>query len=307
MAAQPPSVRPASFIKDSPLRPRIATLSLACLVGLGCSAAGLELANYAFYGMTPTPDGSRLRMVNVTERVSRTTGADTIAVAEGEFRIDTVRMNGERNWLATRRSVDELGLPVLDSIWMDRYTLRTFRSVQRDRRGVTEMDYNRRVIRSSRIRPDGKRESWRGMHMAEPYGLLGIEIVLGAMPLRLGFAGTLPVASGLGDVEQHLRFQVVDDVQERSPVRGGVSFRSVWLVQAHLGSETLHFWVDPEERAVVRRTIPGPDATRLVVARGPTVPRINTFPVEPLVRDRGPGVIRQGGSNVPVAASPEGP
>jgi hypothetical protein len=145
--------------------------------------------------MTPTPDGSRLRVINVTERVTRASGGDTVEVAEGEFRIDTVRMNGERNWLATRKSVDERGFPVLDSIWMDRYTLRTIRSVQRGRNGVTELEFNRRAVRSRRVTADGKREGWRGMHQSEPYGLLGIEIVLGAMPLRLGFSGTLPVAS----------------------------------------------------------------------------------------------------------------
>jgi hypothetical protein len=293
--------------KDCPLRPSQLSIALACLVGLGCSAAGLELENYAFYGMTPTPDGSRLRMINVTERVSRTTNGDTVQVAEGEFRIDTVRVNGERHWLASRKSVDVRGLPVLDSIWMDRYTLRTLRSVTRDQSGVTELEYNRRAIRSRRVTPDGKREGWRGMHQAEPYGLLGIEIVLGAMPLRLGFSGTLPVASGMGDREQDLRFQVVDHTQEPRHVAGGVTFRSVWLVQAHLGRETLHFWVDPEERAVVRRTVPGPNETHMVFARGPAVPRVNTFPVEPLVRERGRGVIRQGASTQPVAATPEGP
>lgn len=266
--------------------------------------AGLELENYAFYGMTPTPDGSRLRLINVTERVTRTTNGDTVEVAEGEFRIDTVRVEGERVWLATRRSVDELGQPVLDSIWLERYTLRTLRSVQRDRNGVTELEFNRRAVRSRRVTPDGKHEGWRGMHQAEPYGLLGIEIVLGAMPLRLGFSGTLPVASGLGEKEQELRFQVVDHTQEPRHVAGGVVYRPVWLVQARLGRETLHFWVDPEERSVVRRTVPGPDATNMVIARGPTVPRINTFPVEPLSRDRNVRIIRQSGTSDPTAASP---
>ena len=293
--------------KDCPLRPSTLSFALACLAGLGCSAAGLELENYAFYGMTPTPDGSRLRMINVTERVSRTTAGDTVEVAEGEFRIDTVRIAGERNWLATRKSVDERGLPVLDSIWMERYTLRTIRSVQHDRNGTTELEFNRRSVRSQRIKPDGRREGWRGMHQAEPYGLLGIEIVLGAMPLRLGFSGTLPVASGLGEEQQELRFEVVDHTQEPRHVAGGVVYRPVWLVQAKLGRETLHFWVDPEERSVVRRTVPGPDATQMVIARGPAVPRINTFPVEPLARERSRGVIRQGGSTQPVAATPEGP
>lgn len=257
--------------------------------------------------MTPTPDGSRLRTFNVTELVSRATGGDTVEVAEGEFRLDTVTIDGGRHWLATRRSVDARGLPVLDSIWMDRYTLRTFRSVQRDRNGVTELVYNRRSIRSRRVRPDGRTEGWRGMHQAEPYGLLGIEIVLGAMPLRLGFTGTLPIASGLGDQQQEFRFEVVDHTQEPRHVAGGVIYRAVWLVQANVGRETMHFWVDPEERAVVRRTMPGPDETRMVVARGNAVPRINTFPVEPLVREGSRGVIRQSGSSQPVAASPEGP
>jgi hypothetical protein len=269
--------------------------------------AGLELENYAFYGQTPSPDGSRLRVINVTERVSRVTASDTVELAEGEFRIDTVRLGGERHWLASRRSVDALGQPVLDSIWMDRFTLRTIRSVQRNHLGVTELEFNRRAVRSRRTTPDGKQQGWRGMHMAEPYGLLGIEIVLGAMPLKLDYAGTLPVARGLGDRELEFRFRVINHVLEPRQVAGGVTYRSVWLVEAMVDRETMLFWVDPEERSVVRRTAPGPNQSNLLVAMGPVVPRIRTFPVEPLARDRARGVIRQGTSSQPVAASPEVP
>ena len=244
--------------------------------------------------------------MNVLERVSRATDGDTVVVAEGEFRIDTARAGTERIWIVTRRSVDELGEPVLDSIWMDRYTLRTLRSVQRNRQGVTQIEYNRRSVRSLRVTPEGRRQQWRGLLDAEPYGLLGIEIVLGALPLRLGAGGSLPVVGGRADRLQWLHFEVVDHTLEPRQVAGGVLFQPVWLLQASLGNQLLHFWVDPEERAVVRRNLPGPDNTRMVVARGPKVPRVNAFPVEPLARDRPSRVIRQGGTNNPVAASPEG-
>lgn len=255
---------------------------LALFAALGCSAAGLELQNYAFYGASPTPDGGRLRPVNVLEKVSWTAGADTLSRSEGEFRIDTIRINGQRNWLISRSSFDSEGRPVLDSIWMDRYTLHTIKSVRTDHQGVTTLEYNRRGVRSQRIAPDGKRSSWRGLHEAEPYGLLGVEVILGALPMRLGAGGSLAVVSGMGDQLQWLHFQVVDQTQEPRSVAGGVIYRPVWLVQARLDGQSLYYWVDADERAVLRRTGPGPDRTQMLVMRGPRVPRVNYFPVEPI-------------------------
>src|SRR5690606_11078228 len=87
--------------KDSELR-TTAFLALAALTTMGCSVAGLELQNYSFYGAIPQPDGARIRPIDVVEKVSWTAGNDTLAKYEGEFRIDTVRINGERNWLISR-------------------------------------------------------------------------------------------------------------------------------------------------------------------------------------------------------------
>lgn len=265
---------------------------------MACSAVGWELQNYGFYGINPTPDGGRLKPINVTERVSRTAGADTVAVSEGEFRIDTLRQGINRIWLVTRASVDADGQPVLDSIWMDRYSLRTVRSVTHDRNGVTELRYNRRQVRYERTAPNGRRDAWRGMLDAEPYGLRGIEVVLGALPLRANAGGALPVAAGRGDVLQWLHFQVVDQVQEPRRVGGTIVYHPVWMVQAQLANQTLHYWIDPEERSVVRRTTPGPDNTRMLVSRSAPVPRVHLAPVEPLgAGDASFGVLRQSGSS----------
>lgn len=249
---------------------------------LGCSAAGLELQNYGFYGANPTPDGGRLKPVDAVERVRRPTGGDTLDVTEGEFRIDTARVEGQRVWLVTRGSVDLDGSPVLDSIWMDRYSLKTLRSVRRDSEGITRLEFNRRSVRSERITPDGKRLTWRGLHEGEPYGLAGIEVVIGAMPMRLNAGGSLPVVSGRGRYMDWLHYQVVEQTAEPRMVAGGVVYEPVWLVQGKLGGRTMHFWVDPEARRVVRRSTVTPDGGQLLVTLGPAVPRVRLFPVEPL-------------------------
>src|SRR5690606_20949412 len=129
---QPASLWPSrDSNKDLELR-TTAFLALAALTTLGCSAAGLELQNYSFYGAIPEPDGARLRPLDVVEKVSWTSGEDTLSKYDGEFRIDTVRISGERNWLISRTMVDNEGRTVIDSAWMDRYTLRTIRSVRHD-------------------------------------------------------------------------------------------------------------------------------------------------------------------------------
>lgn len=288
------------------LRIRVLALTGALLAATACSVARLELQNYAFYGAAPEPDGARLRPLNATERFTRTADGDTLAVAEGEFRIDSTRQADRRIWLVTRTSQDVEGRPLVDSIWMDRYTLRTIRSVQHSAEGRTELEYNRRSVRSERITPDGRRQTWRGLHDAAPYGLLGIEIVIGALPMRLGSVGGLPVVDGRGDRLRWLEFEIVEQTTEMRRMTGGTLPRPVWLIQGRLDGQTLHFWVDQEERVVTRRSVPGPDNTRLLVMRGPPVPRVQVAPVE-RIGDPLPSetrVLRQGTSSVPVASGP---
>jgi hypothetical protein len=220
--------------------------------------------------------------MEAVERVRRPLGGDTVDVAEGEMRVDTVRVEGQRAWLLTRSSVDLDGSPVRDSVWMDRFTLKTIRSVRRDSEGITRLAYNRRSVRSERITPDGKRLAWRGLHEGEPYGLMGIEIVIGAMPMRLRASGSLPVVSGRGRYMDWLHYEVIEQTSEPRMISGGVIFEPVWLVQGRLGGRTLHFWVDPEARRVVRRSTVGPSGERLMIALAPAVPRIQLFPVDPL-------------------------
>lgn len=292
--------------EDRALRLRHLAIIAATLLLPACSAARLELQNYAFYGESPTPDGARLSPVNVTERLTRTVGNDTLALTEGEFRIDTLRDGPRRIWLVTRTSADLEGRPVIDSVWMDRYSLRTIRSVQHSSEGRTELEFNRRAIRSVRVTPDGRRQTWRGMHDAEAYGLLGIEIVLGALPMRLGAAGALPVVDGRGDRMRWLSFEVVERTTEMRQLGGSVVARPVWLVQARLDGASLHFWVDTEERTVVRRSLPGPSNTRMMVMRGPSVPRVQLMPVERIGDglEQNGRVLRQGTTSIPAAGGP---
>src|SRR5690606_34678331 len=263
----------------------LSLLGLCAIAASACSFAGLELQNYAYYGESPTPDGGRLRPVNVREVFNFSVGGDSVGGAEGEFRIDTVRYKGERIWLVTRAAEDATGEATLDSIWMDRYDLRTIRTVRRNSEGTTTMEFNRRQVRTDRVTPDGKRRSWRGMHTAEPYSLVGIELVFGVLPLRLRATGAFPVVSGMGDILEWLSYEVVDVSQEARPVTGGVIFRPVWLVEATLGRERINFWIDPDDRAVIRRSLQGPNDTLMLVMRTGNVPRVEALPVAPLAAE----------------------
>ncbi len=289
------------------LRTAAVSLALTVLGCLGCSAAGLELQNYGFFGAIPQPDGARLRPLDVVEKVSWTAGADTLSRFDGEFRIDTVRIDGNRVWLLSRTTQDNQGRTVVDSAWLDRYTLRTIRSIRHDHKGRTEIEINRRSVKSRRTTPNGGEQGWHGLHDAAPYGLIGIEVVMGALPMRMGAGGSIAVVDGLGDRLQWLHYSVVDQTQEPRTVGSAVSFKPVWMVEAMMDGRTLYFWVDAEERAVVRRAIPGPDETRMLVLRGGRIPRINLFPVEPigggLPRDRSPGVIGQGTASTSMGGS----
>lgn len=208
--------------------------------------------------------------------------------AEGDFRIDTVSYGGERVWVVTRIAAAADGTPVLDSVWMDRWTLRTIRSVQRNSDGVTTMVFNRRQVRTERVTPDGRKRGWRGMHDAEPYALVGIELAFGVLPLRVRATGAFPVVFGMGDQLSWLSYEVVDVTQEPRTVTGGVIFRPVYQIQASLGRERINFWVDPEDRAVIRRSLQGPDDTRTLVLRTGNVPRVEQLPVVPLATEQLP-------------------
>ncbi len=292
---------PTSPAAEPTLRLSLRSLPILVILVAGCSAVGLELQNYGFFGANPTPNGGRLKPVNVVERVRRPIDGDTVDVLEGEFRLDTVRIKGERIWLVTRNSVDALGQPVLDSIWMDRYSLRTIRSVRHDSDGVTRLQFDRRSVRGEQITPDGHRRQWRGLHTAEPYGLAGIDVVLGAMPMRAGTGGALPVVTGIGDRMDWLQFEIVEQVSQPRMIRGGIVFEPVWVIQAKLGGHVLHYWVDPEARAVIRRTAVKPDGEHLLVIRGPAVIRVELAPVDPLPSSTGSG------SRPPLAPIDAGP
>jgi hypothetical protein len=258
----------------------------------------LELENYAFYGSNPTPDGRRLEPFNVVERVQRIEGSDTVEVREAEFQVDTVRIDGERVWVASRRYRDASGTQIVDSVWMERWTLHTLKSVRRDAAGVTTLEFNRRQVRSVRVTPDGERQSWKGLHEAEPYSMVGIDLVLGALPLREGASGALPVVDGRGRRMDWLRYSVTDRRPEARTVSGGFLFKPVYVVEVSFRGQTVRYWVDGEAKSVLRRQLAMAEGPPLLVVRGSPIPRLRMFPVEPL---RSPGardalpVLRQGG------------
>jgi hypothetical protein len=259
----------------------------------------MELENYAFYGSNPTPDGRRLTPFTVVERVQRIEGTDTIDVREAEFQMDTVRIDGERVWLGSRRFQDAEGSSVLDSVWLERWTLRTIKSVRRDRAGVTTLTFNRREVRSVRITPEGKRQTWKGLHAAETYSMVGIDLVLGALPLREGAAGALPVVSGRGQEMQWLRYRVVERRPEARTVTGGFLFKPIYVVEVTLAGVMTRYWIDGEAKSVIRHQLARADGPPLLVSRGAPVPRMRVFPVEPLggavMRRQSLPVLRQGG------------
>jgi hypothetical protein len=249
----------------------------------GCSAVGWELQNYAFYGETPRADGRRLKPINVVERIERIEGLDTALVREGEFQVDTMRIKGERLWVATRRSADSLGRPLLDSVWLDRYDLHTLRSWTMDGTGrQTRLKFDRRVVKAEIVDPAGRVRKHSLMHSAAPYGRVGIEVVLGALRWQREAKGALPVVSPDGREMSWLEYEVVDQTSEPRQVAGGMVFSNVWVVQVRLDGVQWRYWIDEVEHAVVRRSLPRPDGSRLVVARGRPVPKLALFAVEPL-------------------------
>jgi hypothetical protein len=258
---------------------------------------GMELENYAFYGVNPTADGRRLEVGNVVERVQRIEGTDTVDVTEGEFQIDTVRVDGTRLWVATRRSTDNNGEPILDSVWLDRFTLRTIKSFRQDSTGSTWLEFNRRAVRSTRITPSGKRETWSGLHTAEPYSNVGIEVVLGALPMRTGQGASLPIVDGRGLQLKWLRMSVLESTPEPMQIAGRVVYSPVTHVKVSVGDEVTHYWVDASTKKVLRRRLASRDGAQILVVRGNKIPKIRLFPVEPLNARNAAFTIRRQGSS----------
>src|SRR5690606_38486089 len=169
------------------------------------------------------------------ERINRTSDADSVILAEIDFRVDTVREAGQRNWVATRQTTDSNGMAVIDSVWLDRFDLRTLRTFHQDAEGQIRLRFDRRAVHSEFTSPAGKLRRRKVLHEAAPYALNGIDLVIAALPLREGAGGSLPVVEGTGEQMSWLRYQVIDRAPEAIAKGGTLVFKPVWLVEAFLG------------------------------------------------------------------------
>jgi len=268
----------------APRRPVTGRLVFICaLVGLAsCSAAGLELPNYGFYGFAPRPDGALLAPGTSAERVSGIEG-DTAVVAEGTVTLDTTRMGPEGGWILARRTPMLDGSQVEDSVWLDRWSLRTIATWRRDASGEYRMRLNRRAVQIERRGINGRTLTRNVLLQAEPYALAGIDLILSTLPLSSGYNGSLPmVLESTPDELQWMKFVVSRGESLVMMQRGSVSFRPTWLIVTELAGVTRRYWVAGDDRAVLRREEPAADGSTVRLVRGGKVPRVELAPVEAL-------------------------
>ncbi|MEP6590047.1 MAG: hypothetical protein ABJC19_02585 [Gemmatimonadota bacterium] len=244
----------------------------------GCSAVGLELPNYGFYGFAPRPDGAKLKMLTVSERAVSIVGDPPAQLGEAAFQLDTVMVGGQQAWLLTRQRSGQAVLDRSDSIWLDRWTLKpiatwgSFSDVQ------IRQYFNRRSVVTERITSKGRRSRARILLDAEPYAEPGIELVMATMPLSENYNGALPLVLTRRPTELHwLRFRVAQKVF--MPGDNG-SLRATWVVEGDIDGVLRRYWVDADDRTVVKWEEPGPDGATVRWIRGRSMPRLQTFEVE---------------------------
>ncbi|HET9066372.1 MAG TPA: hypothetical protein VFN22_11185 [Gemmatimonadales bacterium] len=239
----------------------------------------------------PTADGRRLKPLKASEKTLRLEGTDSVLVAEAEFEIDTVRVKGERYWVATKVVTDSAHRQVIDSIWLERYELRSVRSFHQAADGSQiRQVFDRRVVKTETRDPDGRVKKQSLMHTAVPYSRTGVDLVLGALRWGPGVKGALPVVSRDGRDLAWLEYEVVGQTSEAKPAIGGLTFGNVWIVKTRLDGREGRIWIDDVDHTVIRRSEVRPDGSRLVMAMGAAVPRVSLFAVEPLQRDRAPSL-----------------
>lgn len=265
-------------------RPVSGRLAACCLsIALGaCSAVGFELPNYGFYGFAPRPDGSVLAPVLSTEQMSRADG-DTSVIAEGTVRLDTVPWGRDGAWLLTRKMTIPGGVGTQDSIWFDRWTLRTLATWRRDASGELRMRLNRRSVEIDRIDRNGRSARRRVLLPAEPYAMSGIDLVVATLPLQSGYTGSLPIVlEHRPDEMRWMNFDVTRGEAMVVVTRGVVRFRSTWIVATEIDNVRRKYWVAADDRTVLRREEPGADGSVLRFVRGGKIPRVQLAPVEAL-------------------------
>lgn len=259
--------------------PRRTALVLAfTLLFAGCSAVGLELPNYGFYGFVPHPDGAMLKSLTMTERAEEITGNPPKPLGEATFQIDTVIVAGREAWLLTRSRSDANAVEQTDSIWLDRSTLKPIRTWGRRAEGEIRQAFDRRVVVTETTSPRGRRSKSRLLLDAEAYAEPGIELVMATIPLRENYDGALPLVLMSRVIElRWFRFRVVQKVF--LPGRDGV-LRSTWQIDGDLGGILRRYWIDADDRTVVKWEGPGPDGVMVRWVRGRPMPRLKSFDIE---------------------------
>lgn len=257
-------------------------LAFSAFAVSACSAVGWELPNYGFFGFVPRPDARQLAPITVIENVKLVTAADTTEIHEGEFRIDTTRAGGERIWVITRRSLDAAQQPVLDSVWLDGWSLRTLQTSSHRASGVLRQRFDRRAVHSEMTGPDGRTKRRKTLYEAEPYSRIGIEVIIATLPLQPSAGGQLPVVDGFGGDLAWVTYEVLTQTQEARSAVGGLVFRPVWLVEVGLRGVKQRLWIDGMDRSIIRRESAISPTTKQLVVRGQPVPSLQYFPVEPL-------------------------
>ena len=270
--------------------------ALVTLTTSACAAVGWTLPNYGFFGFAPQPDARQLAPVTVIEHVKLIVASDTTALHEGEFRIDSTRTGGELVWVISRRTLDAQQRPVADSVWMDGWTLRTLRTASHRADGVLRQRFDRRAVQSEWTLPTGRVKRRKMLYEAEPYGGIGIEVLVATLPLQVAAGGQLPVVDGFDTPMAWLSYEVVAQTQEARSAVGGMVFRPVWLVDIGLRGATQRLWIDGMDRSILRREAVLSPTTRQLVVRGQPVPSLQYFPVEPLTSANvtGARTVRQG-------------
>lgn len=246
----------------------------------GCSAVGLELPNYGFYGFAPRPDGARLKQLTVAEKAVSIVGDPPAEFGEAAFQLDTVMVDGQEAWLLTRKRTGQSVLDRADSIWLDRWTLKPIATWGAFSDGQIRQYFNRRSVVTERISNKGRRMRARILLDAEPYAEPGIELVMATMPLSENYNGALPLVLTRRPTELHwLRFRVAQKVF--MPGENG-SLRGTWVVEGDIDGVLRRYWVDVDDRTVVKWEEPGPDGSTMRWIRGRSMPRLKTFEVEPI-------------------------
>lgn len=136
-------------------------LLVALPVIAGCSAIGMELPNYGFYGFAPRPDGAKLRTMLAAEQAEGVVGNPPPVLGEATFTLDTVMIDGREAWLLTRSRSGKGVTTQVDSAWLDRWSLRPIMTWGSTPKGELRMKYDRRSVSRERF-SKGRRQGAGG-------------------------------------------------------------------------------------------------------------------------------------------------